>query len=313
MMADRRAVLEVLKYSDVSDILLHLSRISRLFTSQSNQPELWFELLGPKYNPSSPLSPKEQFRVISRRFIPALTETHLFKFSPFSLTWKSLPLYRRIRTDVSLVVTTAGDVFATGAHPQPDTYSISPLTGEVWKLSSLVHHRIRMGVILCEGNIYAFGGIIDKHQVSTSETYEFREKKWRMLPNSQGKRCSFSPTHYKGNIYLTGGLSQLCEYFQISTETYNLLPSNLDIYRSCIALFNGSELIVLDGGNTCVLDIENEAKCWKRVRFSRSFYYCNSQGIKGNEEYYFYSDSDKGVIALRLQDLGSTNYPIPNL
>lgn len=314
-MADTRVILEILKYCSASSVLLHLSQVSHLFASQSTQAELWLELLGAAYSPLSPLPPKEQFRVVKTRYFPVLTATRFLKFNVYSHVWKSLPILMEYSEDISLAVTIMGDVFVTGVHTQPDTFSISQYTGEVKGLNHLLQHRICLGVIQCEGNIYAFGGMIDQVAVPAAEVYENTLKQWRCLPNALNKRYSFTPTHYKAAIYLVGGLSAQSERFYPSTEAYDSLGLDIMTYYCCISLFKGSELVVLLGGDFIVYDVDNLAKGPRRVIVSAAKKRCflhSSLVIEGNEAYYFHSPREEEVVTLILEGMAYTSFPVPS-
>ena len=202
-----RAVLEVLKYCSAPDILLHLSCVDHLFSSQSKSPELWFELLGADYESSPSLSPQDQFRTAHTGFLPVLSRSHLLKFYVHSQTWQRVLLSTQVLESrfLSMERMVDGRVFVTGAPTERDTFSVSPESGEVRELCPLQTHRSSIGLIRCLEDIYAFGGTVASSVTTTSEVYIHAKQHWQCLPNSNYARFSFTPTEYKGQIYLLGG------------------------------------------------------------------------------------------------------------
>lgn len=313
-MPGSRAVLEVLKYCSAADILLHLSCVDLHFSSLSKSHELWFELLGADYESSPSLSPQDQFRTAHTGFLPVLCRNNLLKFYVHSQTWQRILLSTQVLESrfLSLERMVDGRVFVTGAPTERDTFSVNPESGEVRELCPLQNHRSNIGLIRYLEDIYAFGGSGSSSDMRSSEVYIHSKQHWQCLPNSHYARFSFTPTEYKGHIYLLGGCkSAPGECFSVLTSTFHDLSIVLPGDNCTIALCTGSQLLAVQQDRYYVCKRET-AGSWEMVKLEFDLgdgFWSSCRVIEANGCYYIHQSRAGKVVALRLKDRSFTEFP----
>lgn len=304
-------MLEVLKWCSASDLLLQLSQVCHFYSSLSNQPEVWFELLGPDYSSHSDLSPKQQYRFVATQYIPVVSSDSLRKFIVHSQSWQSLPLSSAINVDRSMssVLTVEGQVFVTGTPSTPDTFQIHPISGLVTILDSLITHRNSMGVIRYQANIYAFAGSSSKQ----CEVYMAGEALWRPLPPCLSIRSAFTPTQHSGKIYLLGGCGTVRnEYFDTVTEIYHPLPMKLPGEYCTVAICTDIDLYAVQQIGYYCCELEKPVETWELTPFSHSFgtsFWSGSPVLCIKEVYYIYQTAKGRIIALNLKKRTFQEFP----
>ena len=310
----RRSYLEMLKFTSASDVLLHLSCVSSLFASLCTCDELWYALLD--LHPSLPgLTPKQQYRIYTKGYLPVLTATSLLKFHVQASQWQSIPLSEEIAISrqISIVFTIDQLVFVTGAHhPKRDTFSIHPFTGLVKYLSPLLKHRRSMGALRYGTDVYTFGGISLGYEVS-AEVFMQETQTWRKLKDCSTPRSAFNPAAHKGKIYLLGGCCTASnEYFDVFTETYNPLPLALPGMRCTIALCTGTELIAVQRAGYYACNVEEIPEKWEMTPFDFEFgkaFKSDCTVLSVGDTYYIHQSYGSRIIALTLTKGTYTEVP----
>lgn len=314
MATSRRAYLEMLKFSCASDVLFHLAYVSRLFASLSTCDELWYSLLDAY--PSLPgFSPKEQYLIYAKGYLPVLSPTSLRKYYVQASLWQACPLSEEvsISRQMSIVITIDHLVFVTGGpKARRDTFTIHPSSGLVKYLSPLLQHRRSMGAIRYDRDIYTFGGINLGYEAS-AEVFGQEVQTWRKLKDCQAPRSAFNPAAYRTRIYLLGGCSTVStEYFDVISESCHLLPLVLPGMRCTIALCTDTELIAVQKTGYYVCNIEEIPKKWEITPFDFEFgkaFKSDCPVIAVGDTYYIHQSYASRVIALQLAARTYTEVP----
>ena len=299
--------MEVLKWCSADDILKHISAVCRLLTKLCNEDELWYELLGTDLLPTQ--SPKEQYRVNKTLYIPVISTTELKNFYVHSETWRTIPLSRPIRVHrfLSIVLDADRQVFVTGGPEAQDTFSINPMTGEVTSLMPLLTHRNSLSVILYMKNIYGFCGFGNTRYYQESEVYVRDQKGWRKLPDCIEARSSCTPCAHSQQIYLIGGCgTSRGEYFHTVSETFHLLPMEIQGDYCTVVLCTDTELITLQKHGYFSCDIENPPDKWEITRFPFDFgiaFWSDSPALFANGHYYVHQNYSSRIIKLNLTNM----------
>jgi len=314
-MNSNRAVLEVLKWCSASDLLLNLSQVCLFYSSLSNQPEVWFELLGADYSSHSDLSPKQQYRFVATQYIPVVSSDSLRKFYVHTQSWQSLPLSETVRVHrfMCTALTRLGQVFVTGTPSTPDTFQIHSISGLVTFLDSLITHRNSMGVIRYQDDIYALAGYSGSGYHNECEVYMYKTAKWRKLPNCLNARSAATPAAHNAKIYLLGGCGTItAEYLHTTTETFHLLPMELPDCYCTIALCTDTELRAVQELGFYSCNIENPPNYWEITRFPFDFgiaFWSDCPVFCSNGDYYIHQNYRSRVIVLNLQKMTFTEFP----
>ena len=314
-MTTRRAILEVLKFTNAIDVLAHTSLVSQMYAALSDTDELWHQLLADTFPaPNSVLTPpKCVYQSLSQVFLPVLHPQSLHKFSVLTNSWTSVRLSTEIAVNRSMSIVIVPDqrLFLTGASTLDfDTFLIDHRSGDVSPLQTLLHHRGSMGVIVCDSLVYAFCGF-DITYKRYSEVYSIAEKRWKALPDALYSRSGFNPCSRQGKVYLLGGCGTVqSEYFHIASEAYYTLPLQTPNKFCTVGFCTDTELFaVTKSGYYRTVDEEE----WELVQFGFDFdksFWSNFSIVDVFGVIYVLQTSAQRIVALSLSDKRFQKYPL---
>lgn len=313
-MSANRVILEVLKFSSASDILVSLSCVSGDWAKLANCGEVWFALLNTETSVSS-LPAKQQFRLVHTCFLPIVSSNALLKFTVLSRSWQSVRLSEPVSINrfASIVLTIDREVFVTGTSRVPDTYRISPSSGLVSLLAPLLMHRGNMAVIRYQANIYAFAGFRNGQSTSAAEVYMYGRQQWRQLLSCFRSRAALNAAENQGEIYLVGGCeASTVECFNTTTETYRLLSFTLTNELPTVSFFRESELIAVQ--RTGCYRWERGREEWTYTGFPCKLglgLWSNTPVVLLEGSCYFYQLIYDRVTGIHLEDLTHREFPVP--
>lgn len=187
-----------------------------------------------------------------------------------------------------------GLVFVTGVLTEMDTFSVNPGSGEVKELCQLQTHRSNMGRY--SEDIYSFGGSHLSDDMRCSEVFTNAQQHWQYLPDCNHPRFSFTPTEYRGNIYLLGGCkSAPCEYFSVASSTFHDLPLLLPGENCAIAICTGSQILAVQQDRHYACSRENPLE-WEMVMLGFDLedgFWSSSRVIEANGFYLYSSEQSE--------------------
>lgn len=238
-------------------------------------------------------------------------------FIPGLRTWQSVALSVPIRLTqaASMVLMADSNVFVTGGPLECDTYSINRFSGEVKVLDSMGVHRQKMGAIRYQADIYTFAGIKSFTYPKSAEVYLCSLKQWKRLPDCLVSRCNFNPAQYQGCVYLLGGsCTQTSECYNVSAETFYLLPLVFPVEDCTIGVCDSGELIAIQKEIYYACAIGRWEEGWKRREFTFNLgiaLWSDCPVFKVAGAYYIHQNYATRIVALNLSEGTFSAFPAP--
>lgn len=272
-METNRSVLEVLKFLDAKDILLHTSHTSQHWSHLSNSLEIWhFFCESLNISPSDILSfqsnPKLAYRELAYKPIFNLAiRKDEGQISLYDCTKERtiVTINCGIGSTGSAVMITDTQLIFTGggkSHKKTCLVTFQP-EGVIDYPEMLDARRYHGSAFVCR-TVYVFGGDIEK--CHSAEKFPLSSKAWTWLPEMSVQRSAFTPCVHKLSIYLCGGNVPECHLFDCRREVYTQLPLSLPSNTWCVASYVEGELIVECGENRIVWREGELASIFKAAR-----------------------------------------------
>jgi N-acetylneuraminic acid mutarotase len=186
-------------------------------------------------------------------------------------------------------VTYRGKIVAGGAmtglypneKPLPNLYVYEP-EYDIWTLGPEIPENRRRGssgAVVVEDKLYLIAGIIDGHNgdhVKWTDSYDFLERTWSVLPDAPRPRDHFHAVVAEGRIYAFAGrnssksTNQVFELtiapvdcFDLNTNTWHTLERELHIPRAgaSVAVLK-NQIHIIGGESLFQNEAHNEVEIW---------------------------------------------------
>lgn len=244
-MAYRRAVLEMLKWTDPLIVLRTYSFVDKVWLQACSTDELWLsfcEYLG--LDLGTDLSAVETYREERKRqlFLPILNTDSLQLLNCRTRSCTTVLRFQRaveIPEDMAVVLLPCGKLlFCGGFSEQLETSGSAAIgfvdiagvreagivdeKGNYAQLQNMLHGRAYHSLIYYDARVYTFGGAkttAEKLQLSSSLCTEA----WQALPDMLFVHIACTPCLHAGLCYLFGGNTDSCETFSPAAETFTPL------------------------------------------------------------------------------------------
>lgn len=244
----RRALLEVLKWVEATDLLRVTAIVSNLWNQLSDCDELWI-CLCEDAGLEVTSSPKASYRGEMCTVLPVISKTNLCLFAASTKKVRALITFRTPLTENycnAAVILPERNLLVCGGNCS-SAYLFSS-TGVQTVLHSMVNPRTFHSAVYYASTVYVFGGAgsdqaekLPYQSLATIETVE-----WQTLSSMIMPRSACSPCIFRTQIYLCGGNTNTCEAFDIPSEQFSLLRCTLPEQKyGCVAFMTGGELLVL--------------------------------------------------------------------
>jgi hypothetical protein len=230
-MAGYRTVLEVLKWSDHSDLCAQLNQVNSLWFKSASSDEVWDVLCEANGFPSmhgeytSKVAFLRQFHSLT---VFVLHRNRLREYNLLKKQWKSVVLEKTGFSCASSLVLYLPYVVATGTEGPCTGQSalIHINTGEITPLPSMSTARCQHGSLLYQSTVYVFAGSNETDLVtdSTEKLSLQPPTQWTALPPLLSRLAFSSPCRKDTFAYICGGWgTNMCQRFDLNLEVYSLL------------------------------------------------------------------------------------------
>ena len=250
MCEPRRALLEVLKWVEAWDLLQATAVVSGLWSELSACEELWYSL-SEDAGLEVDSSPKATYRENICTALPVISQSKLQLFLLFTKKLRPLitfpdPLYDDYC--MAAVLLPGRNLLVCGGRC--NSASLFSLTGTQTELRNMRKTRAFHSALYCGNSVYVFAGAVDDSR--SAEKLQFQSlatiasTAWQELQPMCSHRSACSPCLYAQKVYLCGGNSKSCEMFNLSSESFYLLPITLpEMKYGCVAFMIKGELVIL--------------------------------------------------------------------
>jgi hypothetical protein len=272
-MLANRVLLEVVRYSEVRDVL-ESRKVCGKWRDICGKDEVWM-ILGEGFNEG--VRPGEAPRhwfircYRSKTTLVSLFPTQIRMFECLSFTLRDVHLTSSLVTSEATYCLFAddGSLIITGGGPlcRASSAVLQLTLGEpIQFLAGLIEARRNHGAVLFQGCIYLFGGMgTNLMPLASAEKLDIKSRSVEALPTSSCSRFCFTPICHSETIYLSGGWSDtLIELFHPLSSDYSV--PNLDISPSperSISVLKGDYLVIVYAEGACWVDLKRLRGFWK--------------------------------------------------
>ncbi len=267
-MAYRRAVLEMLKWTDPLIVLKNYSFVDKVWRQACSTDELWLsfcEYIG--VDLGADLSAVETYREECKRqlLLPQLNTDSLQLLNCRTKSCATVIRFQRaveIPEDMAAVLLPCGRLlFCGGFSEQLDTSGSAEIgfvdiagvreagivdeKGNYAQLQNMLHGRAYHSVIYYNARVYTFGGA-----KATAEKLQLNsclcKEAWQALPDMLFVHIACTPCLHAGLCYLFGGNTDSCETFSPAAETFTPLSLVLpEALYGCAAVHIHGGFVIL--------------------------------------------------------------------
>ena len=229
-----RSVLEVLKWTEFTELCEQLNFVCKLWLKAADSEEVWntvCEIHGINWSATA-LSSKTLFRTQNTQSTLFVVHTGLlFVYDVQNQAWKpTIHLEPPVSFDkLSSIVLYIQHIVVTGSSDPITARSalIHTETGQITPLPHMISARYRHGSLLYRSSVYVFAGSVQMERCSNkAEKLNLQSRsQWTALPNLLCDFSFSSPCRKDTFAYIFGGWgTNLCQSFDLTTETFALLP-----------------------------------------------------------------------------------------
>lgn len=229
-----RSVLEVLKWTEFTELCEQLNFVCRLWLKAADSEEVWntlCEIHGLDWSATT-LPSKTFFLTQNNQLTLFVVHTgSLFVYDIQNQVWKpTILLAPPVPFDrLSSIVVYFKHIVVTGSSDPITAKSalIHTETGQITPLPDMISARYRHGSLLYRSTVYVFAGSVIAEKCSNkAEKLNLQSRfQWTALPNLLCDLSFSSPCRKDNFAYIFGGWgTNLCQSFDLTTETFALLP-----------------------------------------------------------------------------------------
>lgn len=248
-------MLETLKFCGEVDTLQNCALVSRLWSSASDCEELWSDIADRDSAWKQLRAPQERSKALCRRLqarntLTLVNRRGVHTFNCESHQWATQPLtnYEKRLDCGALAYFLDSSIICCGGADRASAHSslyISPVSS---RLPNMTHPRVWHSIVVLKGAAYVFGGNNGNKLLADAELLRRSvEPQWEALPPMTVARAAFNASEYRGRIYLCGGYTDHCEYYDPVALVYMQLPFVLPQNNSQTGLIftNGQAIIYM--------------------------------------------------------------------
>ena len=277
-----RSTLEVLKFAVPEEVAFHFHCVSSLWVKSVRSAELWWSFCQDLHIDDEYFAafetPLEAYKSLkAAHFVVGVMWGN-------RLWWYDCQVRRFEKTmnvpvgvmvqnaqivllgDLSIVVVGGGKSGSTKAQ------RISR-DGRIHPLPSISTSRKHFGLTNDTTRLYIFGGEHGATELSSSESLNLSNKsslkKWISQGSMLSSRSHFSPAVYRNRVFLCGGGTTSCEFFDLQSRIFQAIDVVLHTKGPVSAVIFGEELILLTPDRNYGFNASNLTMKWS---ISHGFY-----------------------------------------
>jgi hypothetical protein len=226
-MLDFRSVLEVNKFLPTADVLKGSEQVCGLWRRASTANELWTDLTerdGFIEFASNTEGKKLAYEMEIRAYrMVILEEYRITRYDCKRKKWTRQQLTMEVGKAEDMTLAMWGHiVVCCGGFRRYSAYLIS-FTGAVTLLPDMITPRYRHGVVVDQGQVYAFGGM-NQCGLCCCEVLSLSSlQQWQRLPDMRFAHHSFSPFTVNGLVYIWGGGTPRVETFSLESRRFTVI------------------------------------------------------------------------------------------
>jgi len=232
-------------------VLQAASQVSALWQCICSSEELWFSQLEADFSLIEvQSSPKVSYRAVclhhSMAVLPSTNYIEVCNCRIHSTVKTVLTPELVDETHLIAALVFPGLLFVMGTA----VLGISLETAERWYYPGMkVAGRWFHAAIAVGNSVYVFGGCLYGEELTQSaERYTFKRQTWEALPDMLTARCNFNACYKGKRIYLCGGFTTACEYYDIETAVYSPMPC-LSASDSAFSFHYQTQLLCVTSGS----------------------------------------------------------------
>ena len=304
VMAYRRALLEILKWTEPRSVLSEYSHVSIVWKQACTTEELWISFCEDcedcEASLSPGISPTDAYRSHSQlqHSLPVLKADSLSRFSDKTHELKTVLQFQHPLQEIyclAAVLLPEGQLLCCGGNS--NSAVLIEASGTQVELLNMRFQRSFHCAIHYVGTVYVFGGAENTaEKLPVHSIAALPNQSWESLPNMHYSRSACSPCVSKGLVYLFGGNTDKCEVFSPLTETFADLPLILpEVLYGCVAFPTKDDgFLILSGGYVTRWkpNANENPEMWGNPTKIPGVWTCMEQLLVGDKVY----SAERGVI-----------------